>query len=92
MLATKQHFAIQKLQDDDVDATTEEPLKLSFVGLGPEEMFDEGNSMDLSPIKLSHDQYEGWLGMGGTDFDDDVDDTFDYRRHLAVPSRMSDTF
>jgi len=91
MLANTHNFAIRKLQGDDGDATTEEPLKLSFVGLGPEDMFDEGNSMDLSPIRLSHDQHEGELGMGGTDYDD-VDDTFDYRRHLAVPSRMSDTF
>ncbi|MCJ1249124.1 hypothetical protein MMC30_006347 [Trapelia coarctata] len=84
MLANTHNFAVQRLQGDDVDETTEGPSKLSFAGLGPEDMFDEGNSMDLSPIKLSHENYEAGFGMGGAGFDDDVDDTFDYRRHLAI--------
>lgn len=83
MLANVYNFAIRKLQDDELDGATEEPSKLSFVGLGPEDMFDEGNSMDLSPIKLSHYHNEAGLGMGG-DFDNDIDDTFDYRQYLPV--------
>lgn len=52
----------------------------------PDDRFDEGNSMDLSPIKLSQDDTttkfpnvspgssERWGGS------DDLDDTFSYRR------------
>lgn len=53
---------------------------------GPEDRFDEGNSMDLSPVKLiqdatntnafelSHDSEGRWAGS------DELDDTFRYRR------------
>lgn len=61
-----------------------------MVPAGPEDMFDEGNSMDLSPIKL-------FRGLGGTEAKEqedstssglewewsgegDVDDTFHFRR------------
>jgi len=84
MLTNAYNFAVRRMQEDDAETTVEEPSKVSFAGLGPEDVFDEGNSMDLSPIKLSHEHYEAGFGMGGDDFDDDVDDTFDYRRHLAI--------
>lgn len=61
---------------------------------GPEDMFDEGNSMDLSPIKLfrglgareteeqedsTNTELEGdWSGEG------DLDDTFYFRRQTAA--------
>ena len=61
--------------------TTEETINL-----GADDRFDEGNSMDLSPIKLSHDcatinlsaespESSGrWGGSG------DLDDTFQFKR------------
>ena len=58
---------------------------------GPDDRFDEGNSMDLSPIKLAQAgttmnfpvECSRDLGQcGGTD---DLDDTFQYRR----PSKLA---
>ena len=53
--------------------------------LGPEDMFDEGNSMDFSPVKLSTNHGTKVLraeniAMGGDWTDGDMDDTFDFRR------------
>ena len=84
MLTNAYNFAVRSLQEDAADVNPTAPSKLSFTGLGPEDMFDEGNSMDLSPIKLSHEHYGVGMGVGEGDFNDDVDDTFDYRRHLAI--------
>ena len=58
---------------------------------GPDDRFDEGNSMDLSPIKLAQagttmnlpagcpEDHDQWGGI------DDLDDTFQYRR----PSKLA---
>lgn len=64
------------------------------LGTGVEDMFDEGNSLDLSPIKLAHDEMmEVHGGFGGADDhsgssfgmgNEMVDDTFHYRRHVKV--------
>ncbi|KAI4125146.1 MAG: hypothetical protein LQ347_005475, partial [Umbilicaria vellea] len=65
-----------------------------IVPAGPEDMFDEGNSMDLSPIKLlrglggiepeEREESTGsgleWEWSGEVDVDVDVDDTFHFRR------------
>ncbi len=61
-------------------------------GTGPENMFDEGNSLDLSPIRISHetgeidgrenDLNESRLGFGMTN--EAINDTFHYRRHVKV--------
>lgn len=53
--------------------------------LGPEDMFDEGNSLDLSPVKLpgSGSQSNETTGLGlATQFGHslDVEDTFQFRR------------
>ena len=53
--------------------------------LGPEDMFDEGNSMDFSPVKLSTNHgtkvlRAAEMGMGGGWDDGDMDDTFDFKR------------
>ena len=54
-----------------------------------EELFDEGNSFDLSPIKITHDETidvddneisGSVFGMGN----EMVDDTFHYRRHVRA--------
>ena len=54
--------------------------------LGPEDMFDEGNSMDFSPVKLSTNHgtkvlraEEMRVGAGGWN-DEEMDDTFDFKR------------
>ncbi len=65
-----------------------QPLRAKSFGAGPEDMFDEGNSFDLSPVKIppegeSAEILEETLGHGQSgqwDFSDDVDDTFHYRR------------
>lgn len=63
-------------------------------GTGVEDMFDEGNSLDLSPIKLAHDEtmevhegFEGGNDHSGSSFgmgNEMVDDTFHYRRHVKA--------
>ncbi|KAI4161236.1 MAG: hypothetical protein LQ342_005027 [Letrouitia transgressa] len=46
-------------------------------GLGPEDMFDEGNSFDLSPVKLCD-------GHTQDDLLDKVEDTFQYRNQNRI--------
>ena len=62
-----------------------------FSTAGPEDMFDEGNSMDLSPIKLSTDHLtrvieapEGSHAFGGNWDSEDMEDTFDFKQHPAI--------
>lgn len=65
------------------------PKEIEIAGAGPEDMFDEGNSMDLSPVKVSHDEVTMEAGGDSSAFgyseqwnvSDEVDDTFNYRRH-----------
>ena len=58
------------------------------IGAGAEDMFDEGNSLDLSPIKISHSTVEvSAYGDGdersGFGFTEEMlDDTFHYRRQV----------
>ena len=81
MLANTTNYALRHVLDDaKYGETMDMSLSVAIEGLGPEDMFDEGNSMDLSPIKLSHEQFRMGLEAAG----DEVDDTFDYRRHLAL--------
>ena len=58
----------------------DESLIDRYEGLGPDDMFDEGNSMDLSPIKISDLNFTV-EGTGG-----EVEDTFYYRRHPSPRS------
>ena len=59
---------------------------------GAEDMFDEGNSLDLSPIKISHSLvevsgYEDGNDRSGSAFgftEEMLDDTFHYRRHVKA--------
>ena len=58
------------------------------MGTGPEDMFDEGHSLDFSPVKISNGivdlgggyEEEGGFGMTG----ESVDDTFHYRRNIKA--------
>ena len=62
------------------------------IGAGAEDMFDEGNSLDLSPIKISHSTVEvSAYGDGeehtrsGFGFTEEMlDDTFHYRRQVKA--------
>lgn len=63
------------------------------IGTGPEDMFDEGNSLDLSPIKISHPTTEFSNDIrtlndhNGSNFgmtDEGIDDTFHYRKNLQI--------
>lgn len=64
------------------------------MGTGAEDMFDEGNSLDLSPIKITHDEtmemHDGFdeghdnSGSGFGLGNEMVDDTFHYRRHIRA--------
>ena len=59
---------------------------------GAEDMFDEGNSLDLSPIKISHSTVEvsgyededGKIGEGFGFTEEMLDDTFHYRRNVKA--------
>ena len=66
----------------------EEPEAAALsLGTGPEDMFDEGHSLDFSPVKISN----GMVDMGGR-YDEEgfgmtgesVDDTFHYRRNVKA--------
>lgn len=70
-----------------------EAAALSTIGAGAEDMFDEGNSLDLSPIKISHSTVEvsAYGGDGdersGSGFgftEEMLDDTFHYRRQVRA--------
>ena len=63
------------------------------IGTGAEDIFDEGNSLDLSPIKITHDEtevldkLEDGIDDSRTGFglgNEMVDDTFHYRRHIRA--------
>jgi len=63
---------------------------------GAEDMFDEGSSLDLSPIKITHDETlevhddfgnaNGDSGLGFGLGNEMVDDTFHYRRRIKAAS------
>ncbi len=64
------------------------------LGTGVEDTFDEGNSLDLSPIKLAHDEtmdvpegFEVPNDHSGSSFgncNEMIDDTFHYRRQVKA--------
>ena len=69
-------------------------LGVQSKSIGAENMFDEGNSLDLSPIKVAHDEtIEVYSGHddgnehSGSSFgmeNEMVDDTFHCRRHVKA--------
>ena len=90
-----QYITAQISKDADfISAIGEIDQGFKPVGTGAEAMFDEGNSLDLSPIKIAHDEtmevYGGYdvgnehsessFGMGN----EMVNDTFHYRRHVKA--------
>lgn len=85
MLSTTQNYTTAQIISNGQGIL--QPLKVRSFGAGPENMFDEGNSFDLSPVKLPPygeptevlDGYSGHEQPGHWDFSDDVDDTFHYK-------------
>ena len=65
---------------------------IASIETGAEDMFDEGNSLDLSPIKISHSTVEvsgyedenGNFGDGLGFTEEMLDDTFHYRRNVKA--------
>lgn len=93
MLTNAHNYIIGSPYESQSEETA--PVETEDVVLaGPEDMFDEGNSMDLSPIKLfrglgatetkaqedsTNSELEGeWSGEG------DLDDTFYFRRQISA--------
>ena len=61
--------------------------ELKCNGSGPEDMFDEGNSLDLSPVKLEATAGFGSLNgltSGSGSADEAIDDTFQYRKQIKA--------
>lgn len=58
-----------------------------FSERGPEDMFDEGNSMDLSPVRLSTGTFTRAINfdedMSMMEGNSEMDDTFDFKKHSA---------
>lgn len=57
------------------------------LGTGPEDMFDEGHSLDFSPVKISNGTVDVGGGYNEEGFgmtDEGVDDTFHYRRDVKA--------
>ena len=74
---------------DGGEGFIQSPEKSMIAGHGTEDMFDEGNSLDFSPVKHplegladgnQDDAFNEALPSSGS-CSDDVDDTFHYRRH-----------
>lgn len=93
MLSSFQHYATARISIVDGQSIT--PMVSSFaepeaaalsIGTGPEDMFDEGHSLDFSPVKISNgavdlgDGYAEEFGMT----EESVDDTFHYRRNIKA--------
>lgn len=66
--------------------------KFETTGAGAEDIFDEGNSLDFSPIKVSRDDFTtaaggdsfGFGHSGQRNVSDEVEDTFHHRRHAKA--------
>ena len=97
ILISSSHSFTKARVTGDAELMPEEPdfsEEPTMIAGGAEAMFDEGHSLDLSPIKIAHDetlQVPEDLGGGNTSsgsglsLDNElVDDTFHYRRHVRA--------
>lgn len=90
MLGNAHNYIVESVYDDD-DVGTAWRNNGNMVLAGPEDMFDEGNSMDLSPIKLFGGQgateaQDDTTGSGSSgESSGDVDDTFLLQRQTTAP-------
>ena len=95
MLSSTHQYTIARISDSG-ETLPELPTfedEVATMGPAAEDMFDEGNSLDLSPIKLAHDEtevhdrYDGDNDQSGSSFgmgNEMIDDTFHYRRHVKA--------
>ena len=92
MLGNAQNYMIGSVYDEGTEAALLDEQEM--VPAGPEDMFDEGNSMELSPIKLFRQRDATGSQEDSTDsgisghwnVSGDVDDTFHFRRQTAISS------
>ena len=67
-----------------VTAVSDPEIGAKSTATGAEDMFDEGNSIDLSPIKFEGSNGAYFPGSGFDMTDDGIDDTFQYRRQARA--------
>ena len=90
-----QHVTARISRNGDlISAVGETDREFRSLGTGAEPMFDEGNSLDLSPIRIARDEtlevyggYDGGHEHSEPSFGMDnemVNDTFHYRRHVKA--------
>ena len=88
MLSTTKSYALSGINgEQDIPSL---PGMVKSRCSGSEDMFDDGNSMDLSPIKINHNDFttnlvneSSEIGLGEQwDPSLELDDTFDYRRRI----------
>lgn len=94
MISSANQYTTTRISSDgEIIAEAVRPeAALVSMETGAEDMFDEGNSLDLSPIKISHSTvevsgYEDGVDHSGSGFgftEDMLDDTFHYRRHVKA--------
>lgn len=92
MLSSAHQYTTARISSDGEIIAEAMPPEEAAISLEPgaEDMFDEGNSLDLSPIKISHSTVEvsafgddrSGSGFGFTE--EMLDDTFHYRRHVKA--------
>ena len=94
MISSAHQYTTARISSDGEIVADAIPPDLGAIAtdMGAEDMFDEGNSLDLSPIKISHSTVEvSAYGDGdersrsGLNFTEEMlDDTFHYRRHVKA--------
>ena len=86
MLSSMHNYATAQIMSNGQGIL--QPLKAKSFGAGPEDMFDEGNSFDLSPVRIPSeegpaDNFKNSPGhdqSGSSNLSDDIDDTFQFKR------------
>ena len=94
MISSAHRYTTARISSDGEVVAEAIPFEAAAMSIeaGAEDMFDEGNSLDLSPIKISHSTVEvsaygdendhSGSGFGFTE--EMLDDTFHYRRHIKA--------
>ncbi|KAL9576379.1 MAG: hypothetical protein Q9212_007146 [Teloschistes hypoglaucus] len=77
LLSNSHQTAIERLTMDGETKNWDE----NGQSLGPEAMFDEGNSLDLSPVRMSRDETTAVGLSTQLGHNLEVEDTFQFRRH-----------
>ena len=86
LLSSMQNYTMLQIRSNGQGVL--QPIKARSFGLGPEDLFDEGKSFDLSPVRTppaeaSRDNpmdTSGHEQSGSWNLSDDIDDTFQFKR------------